>query len=129
MTIEEINDEIRKINDYLEMCLWMDFEFAQMDGGNIVVAGRIDTSIYEFAINIEFELPYYISSLSHWHLDDSKLFIELLEGDEMWAISNKYHVEKGNHIFRINAENFEEAPIIIASHGLRCEIVDEHPFS
>ncbi|SFD39251.1 hypothetical protein SAMN04488168_13654 [Bacillus sp. 491mf] len=128
MNIEEISNEILKINNYLKKCLWMDFEFARMDGGDIVVAGRIDTSYNEFAINIEFGIPYYISSLLNWHLDDSKPFIELVEGDEMWKIIDRYQVEEGNYIFKINAEDFEEAPIIIASESLKCEIVNEKPF-
>ncbi len=39
----------------------MDFEFAQMSGGNIVVAGRIDTTYNEFAIfaiDIDFGRPF-----------------------------------------------------------------------
>ncbi|MDO1573811.1 hypothetical protein Q0G01_08075, partial [Lactiplantibacillus plantarum] len=63
MNIEEINSEILKVNNYLKKCLWMDFEFASVDGGDIVVAGRIDTSYDEFAINIDFGKTYYLSSL------------------------------------------------------------------
>lgn len=128
MDIEEIEGEILKINDYLEKCLWMDFEFARMDANNIIVAGRIDTSFNDFAINIDFGMPFYISSLLTWQLDDSKLFIELVTGIERKIIVVKNQVEVGNHIFKINAEDFETAPIIIASHGLKCEIVDEKPF-
>lgn len=128
MEIEEMEREILKINDYLDKCLWMDFEFARMDVSNIVVAGRIDTSYNEFAINIDFGMPFYISSLLTWQLDDSKPFIELVTGIERKIIVVKYQVEIGNHIFKINAEDFETAPIIIASHGLKCEIVDEKPF-
>lgn len=99
-----------------------------MDGGDIVVAGRIDTSYDEFAINIEFGTPFYISSLLAWHLDDSKPFIELAVEDEKQTIDDKYQVEQGNYIFKINAEDFETAPIIIASKNLKCEIVNENPF-
>ncbi|MCG0677356.1 hypothetical protein IMAU80009_02026 [Lactiplantibacillus plantarum] len=35
MNIEEINSEILKVNNYLKKCLWMDFEFASVDGGDI----------------------------------------------------------------------------------------------
>ena len=128
MNTEEINAEILKINNYLKKCLWMDFEFASMDGGDIVVAGRIDTSYDEFAINIEFGTPFYISSLLSWHLDDSKPFIELVAEDEKQKIDDKYQVEQGNYIFKINAENFEIAPIVIASKSLKAEIVNENPF-
>ncbi|MGX7417236.1 hypothetical protein ACWOFR_00375 [Carnobacterium gallinarum] len=128
MNIEEINAEILKINNYLKNCLWMDFEFVRMDGGDIIVAGRIDTSYDEFAINIEFGTPFYISSLLSWHLDDSKPFIELAAEDEKQKIEDKYQVEQGNYIFKINAEDFGTAPIIIASKNLKCEIVNEKPF-
>lgn len=128
MNTDEINTEILKINNYLKKCLWMDFEFAKMDGGDIVVAVRIDTSYDEFSINIEFGEPFYISSLLSWHLDDSKPFIELVDGDEKQIIDDKYQVEQGNYVFKINAEDFETAPIIIASKSIKCEIVNEKPF-
>ena len=106
----------------------MDFEFASVDGGDIVVAGRIDTSYDEFAINIDFGKPYYLSSLLYWNLNNSKPFIELAAGKEMWEIIDKYQVEGGNYIFKINAEDFDTAPIIIASKGLKVEIINKDPF-
>ena len=128
MNIEEINSEILKDNNYLKKCLWMDFEFASVDGGDIVVAGRIDTSYDEFAINIDFGKTYYLSSLLYWNLNNSKPFIELAAGKEMWEIIDKYQVEGGNYIFKINAEDFDTAPIIIASKGLKVEIINKDPF-
>ncbi|MDU5336883.1 hypothetical protein [Enterococcus sp.] len=56
------------------------------------------------------------------------LLNQYFTGNTMTIIVVKYQVEIGNHIFKINAEDFETAPIIIASHGLKCEIVDEKPF-
>lgn len=126
MNRQEITNELLKINQYLGKCLWRDFEFAQMSDGNIVVAGRIDTTYNEFAIDIDFGKPFYISSLTMWQLDDSKPFIELVEGNEKQTIIDKFHVELGNHIFKINAEGYETAPIIIASHSVKCEIKIEH---
>lgn len=128
MNIEEINSEILKVNNYLKKCLWMDFEFASVDGGDIVVAGRIDTSYDEFAINIDFGKTYYLSSLLYWNLNNSKPFIELAAGKEMWEIIDKYQVEGGNYIFKINAEDFDTAPTIIASKGLKVEIINKDPF-
>lgn len=128
MNIEEINSEILKVNNYLKKCLWMDFEFASVDGGDIVAAGRIDTSYDEFAINIDFRKPYYLSSLLYWNLNNSKPFIELVAGKEMWKVIDKYEVEEGNYIFKINAEDFDTAPIIIASKGLKAEIINKDPF-
>lgn len=128
MNIEEINSEILKVNNYLKKCLWMDFEFASVDGGDIVAAGRIDTSYDEFAINIDFGKTYYLSSLLYWNLNNSKPFIELVAGKEMWKVIDKYQVEEGNYIFKINAEDFDTAPIIIASKGLKAEIINKDPF-
>lgn len=128
MNTEAINAEILKINNYLKKCLWMDFEFSRMDGGNIVVAGRIDTSYDEFAINIEFGTPFYINSLLSWHLDNSKPFIELVVKDEKQKLVDTYQIEQGNLIFRISAEDFETAPIVIASKSLKVEIINENPF-
>lgn len=128
MNSNETNIEILKINNYLKKCLWMDFEFAKMDGGNITVAGRIDTSYDEFAINIEFGNPFYISSVLSWHLDDSKPFIEVIDEDEKQKIYDKYQVEQGYYVFRINAEDFTNSPIIIVSKTIKCEIVNENPF-
>lgn len=107
MNIEEINSEILKVNNYLKKCLWMDFEFA---------------------INIDFRKPYYLSSLLYWNLNNSKPFIELVAGKEMWKVIDKYQVEEGNYIFKINAEDFDTAPIIIASKGLKAEIINKDPF-
>lgn len=128
MEREKIENEVSKINEYLEKCLWMDFECARMNGGTILISGRVDISSDEFAIDIEFESPYYVASLLSWELDDSRCFIELLSIDEEVAANTKYQVERGNWLFKINAENFEEAPIFIAAQNIRCNILVENPF-
>ncbi|KTF02808.1 hypothetical protein Nizo1839_2778 [Lactiplantibacillus plantarum] len=46
----------------------------------------------------------------------------------MWKVIDKYEVEEGNYIFKINAEDFDTAPIIIASKGLKAEIINKDPF-
>lgn len=90
MNIEEINLEILKVNNYLKKCLWMDFEFVSVDGGDIVVVGRIDILYDEFVINIDFRKFYYLFSLLYWNLNNFKLFIELVVGKEMWKVIDKY---------------------------------------
>lgn len=124
----EIVNELDKINGYLRKCMWMDFEFAQMNESNVLIGGRKDISYDEWAIEINFGNPFYVTTLFSWQLDNSKPFIELVEGDEMWDIINKYQVEEGNYIFKINAEDFETAPIVIASKSLKAEIINENPF-
>lgn len=128
MEKNEIINELDKINEYLKQCMWMDFEFAQMNASNVTIGGRKDVSYGEWTINIDFGNPFYVTTLFSWQLDNSNPFIKLVEGDEMWDIINKYQVEEGNYIFKINAEDFETAPIIIASKSIKCEIVNEKPF-
>ena len=48
MSLDEIKNEISKINSYLKNCLWMDFEICEMSFIKIEVAGRIDRSINDF---------------------------------------------------------------------------------
>ena len=65
-SIDEVNDEINKINNYIKDFLWLDFEFAMINAGKVVMAGAIDQSYGKYCIDIEFEQPYcnvYIISL------------------------------------------------------------------
>lgn len=128
MKREEVETEVLKINNYLDKCLWMEFECTRMNDGKILISGRSDISSDEFAIDIEFEEPYYVASLLSWQLDDSRCFIELLNGDDEIAVNDKYQVEQGNLLFKINAEDFREAPIFIAAQNIKCSILIENPF-
>lgn len=44
MEKNEIINELDKINEYLKKCMWMDFEFAQMNASNVTIGGRKDVS-------------------------------------------------------------------------------------
>lgn len=115
MNLDEVNVEIDKINTYLSRCLWMDFEFCRMNAGQIVLSGSIDQSSDEYAIDIEFEQPYFVSTLFLWHGDTSKIFIELANDEEAMEMNQKYNVEFGNYIFKISVEGFDSPPIIIVA--------------
>ena len=128
MSNEEVLFEIKKINDYLARCSWMDFEFCQMNGFKIVMAGSIDQSYSKYAINIEFEHPNYVSSLFSWQADTSKTFIALANNEEAVDISGKFNIEHGNYIFKIYAESFKPVPMFIAAKKIACKILDEKPF-
>ena len=129
MSNEEVLVEIKKINDYLIKCLWMDFEFCQMNGFQIVMAGSIDQSYSKNAINIEFEHPNYVSSLFSWQTDTSKPFIELANNEEALDINEKFNIEHGNYIFKIYTESFKPVPMFIAAKKITCKILDEKPFA
>ncbi|THF81687.1 hypothetical protein [Cohnella fermenti] len=128
MSLDEVNIEIDKINTYLSRCLWMDFEFCRMNAGQVVLSGSIDQSSSEYAIDIEFEQPYFVSTLFLWHTDTSKVFIELANNDEANEMNQRYKIELGNYIFKVSVEDFDSPPIIVAAKKISCKILDEDPF-
>ncbi len=128
LSMEEVQSEINKINAYLSKCLWMDFECCQMSFIKIMLSGSVDESYGGPAIEIEFEQPYFISSLFLWQTDTSKPFIQLVSAEEERELITKYRVEQGNYIFKINAEDYENPPILIAAKKISCKILKDNPF-
>ncbi|MCL2422044.1 MAG: hypothetical protein FWD03_09320 [Defluviitaleaceae bacterium] len=129
MDKQQVENEIEKINTYLSRCLWMDFEICRMNAGQVIMAGTIDQSYGDYAIDIVFEEPHFVSSLFYWTTEPSKPFIELVTDEEAYDFNTKYQVEEGNHIFKMNIENFEKSPIFIAARKVTCRIIIENPFS
>lgn len=132
MKKEEVEIEITKINEYLSKCSWMDFALCQSHFGKIELYGAIDQTynnyVDNYAIKIEFEQPYFVSSLFSWQIDTSKPFIQLVSEREEVEINTKYQVEHGNYIFKINAEDFDNPPIVIVAKKIFCLILNENPF-
>jgi hypothetical protein len=116
-----------EINNYLKNCLWMDFEICEMSFIKIEVAGRIDRSINDFSISIEFNQPYLVYGLLTWGLDNSKEFISLAKPSEFIEFNKRYRIEQGKYLFRINMEDFDEG-IYIAASDVKCVIYKENPF-
>ena len=132
MKKEEVQTEIIKINEYLNKCSWMDFTLCQSNFGKIELYGAIDQTynnyVDNYAIKIEFEQPYFVSSLFSWQTDTFKPFIQLVSDEEELELNTKYRVELGNYIFKINAEDFDNPPIFIAAKKIICVILNENPF-
>ncbi len=128
MNIENINNEIFKINEYLKKCLWMDFEVCQTSFIQAEIAGRKDSSINKYAISIIFEQPYFIQGPLFWSLDNDKNFINLASEQEFTEINTKYQIEEGYYLFKIIMEDFEGNAFYIAATGLKCNIYEKNPF-
>jgi len=130
MEKEEVEQVIVKINDYLSKCMWMEFVLCQSSLAGIELFGAIDQSynnyMDNYAIKIEFEQPHFVSSVFYWHADTSTSCIELVLEDEEYELNTKYQVERGNYIFRINAEGFGKTSILIAAKRISCEMQDEN---
>ena len=128
MNLEEVEREIEKINNYLKKCLWMDFELSYSSGKEVTISGSIDMSQNNYAVDVCFEEPFYISSLFFWHTDTQNIFIELITGsEELYKINTKYNIEEGNYIFKIYPENYDSFIYIIAKK-IKCNIINQNPF-
>ncbi len=125
MNKEEVQIELARINDYLSKCLWMDFEFCQMNASQIMMAGSIDQSYNEYSIEIEFGQPHFVSSLFLWRTDTSKPFIQLVSQEEEFEMNTRYQIEMGNYIFKIAVEGFETSPVFIAAKKIKCNILKD----
>jgi len=128
MNKEEVLTELKRINDYLGDCLWMDFELNVANSFKIAIIGKISQSYNQSDIEIYFEHPHFITSPFSWTTDAAKPFISLCTGDKEADINMKYRVELGNYLFEINAEDYDTPPIVIIAKKVTCEILNEIPF-
>ena len=125
---EEVLAVIKRINNYLNECLWMDFEFCMINDFNVVMVGKISQSYNQSEIEIHFEQPHFVSSLFEWTSDASKPFIQLCTEEEGAELNTKYKVVYGNYHFKISAEDFETPPIIVIAKKITCVILNDNPF-
>lgn len=128
MNSDEVLEEMNKINNYLNKCLWMDFELCKLNFVKTVISGKVDISLNEYAIDIEFEYPYCVLSPFFWKTDTTKPFIELASKDEFIELNRRYMIEEGNYVFKIYMEDFNDSAIYIAAKKIKCIINNEKPF-
>ena len=121
--MKELENELIKVNKYLQHCLWMVFSYEIINSEYIKIIGSIDLS-WENSHSIElfFESPINILTiLSDWHKPDKKPFIELATEEE--AVRQLKYIGKGHYIFKINAEGYTVAPIWIIAKSFKCNIL------
>jgi len=119
--------EMAKTNAYLKNCLWMDFEISDMSSGAVEIAGRIDSSVFRWAISMQFEQSTFVQAPLVFHLDDTRDFIEFANEEEFTELNKKYQIIKGQYLFKIHMEDFEGAAYIAAA-DIKTVIHDEAPF-
>ena len=115
-------DIIDRINEYLEKCLWMDFELCNMNGGQIDLYGFLDEA-GEDKIKIIFKQPYMVICVFSFTYEGNGTFISLVTGEEAYEINKKYGVIQGNQIFRLTNTNINSDMYIIARE-LEVDIID-----
>lgn len=111
------------INEYLSKCLWMDFDFGNIDEYSIEMLGCIDMSWREDSLKIQFINPRYISVVFLFSKKDNVDFIEMIEDK---AELKKLGLTKSREytVFKINIE--DERPMIIVAESVKCEIYKPH---
>lgn len=126
MSIKEIESEVNKINLYLKECLWMDFDFTNISVNQIKIIGSIDLCWENYhSIEIEFLNPTHISAiLFEWHLLEKKPFIEIASGEEFYKKFN-YENELDQHVFKINADGYNDSPIWIVAESIKSIILKQ----
>ena len=95
----------------------------------VEVAGRIDSSVNEYAISVIFEQPTFIQGPFYWNLDSSKKFIELASVKEFAEINKKYQIEEGSILFKIYMDDFAESGFYIAAKNIKSKIYIDNPFA
>lgn len=132
MNTEQVQEELKKINDYLSQCLWMDFDYKEIyvvhkDVKEIQIRLRgsidLDWEGYE-AIEIIFSEPYYISTyFDRYSNVEGKPFIQLGNAEEYFGIEDKPTAP--GYLFYFNAEGYEKSPIYIYCESIRCNILKD----
>ena len=123
--MENVREEIEKINNHVKKYMWMDFSYEYITDSEIKIVGSIDLSYEElYSIEIFFTLASSIATtLFDWSKDDTKPFIELVEKDEI--LKKLDYVNEDSYFFKINVEGYSEAPIWIVAKSIRCNILKD----
>lgn len=120
MTAKATEDNIKRINDYLSKCKWMDFDFVNIGCDRIKIIGSMDLSWENYhSIEIEFESSEYISALLWgFSLRKDRPFIEL-ESKDTVLNDLGLSLAQDDHCFKINVEDFDKLPVKIIAKNIR----------
>lgn len=101
----EIEEVIKRINEFLQEQLWMDFEIIEYSKLCLKIIGSIDISN---APTMELILRdvFFISAPLNWQTDTSKNVITLLKDEDAKKINLQFQVEQGYHIIKIDPEDY-----------------------
>ena len=104
--------EIDLLAAYLSSKKWCDCEILETDG-DLVLLGR--TSFEQHPdIVLTFKEFSYASIKKDWQFDFETAIMSLIEDDESKSLNQIYEIEKGNHVFKLYAEDITRPFIIIA---------------
>ena len=114
-----IEDEVRRVNEYIQRRPWFDFEVDSLTARNLSVTGTIDESFPQ-EIEVLFEHVIAFSGPSTWQTDTSHRSLSILSGARAYELNLRYQVEQGFQLFQFRAEHHpEDGWPVIAAEGLK----------
>ncbi|RKI52999.1 hypothetical protein D7X55_31780 [Corallococcus sp. AB049A] len=110
---------VNRIDSRIRSHPWMDFEIWEYVGGNLIVAGFIDTTV-EPDLFIKFDGVFLLSLPAEWNTDTSKRVFQMLEGEEARQWNLRFKVEIGNTLFSFAPEHYSpDFKCVVAAKSVR----------
>jgi len=111
---QNITSTVDAINDFVKKQMWMDFEFNQYNGYELLIGGTIDLSAPDYMITIIFRNVNFICLGADWTANTEKDIFKLLDGEEWEVVRQKYQIQSEYSIFQFFAGD-SDAPLYVAA--------------
>lgn len=119
MIQEDLAAVVNRIDSQIRSHPWMDFEIWEYVGGNLIVAGFIDTTV-DANLFIKFDGVFSLSLPAEWRTDTSKRVFSLLEGEKARQWNLRFQVEIGNSLFSFAPEHYPpDFRCVVAAKSVR----------
>ena len=119
MSQEDLVAVVNRIDSQIRSHPWMDFEIWEYVGGNLIVAGFIDTTV-DADLFIKFDGVSLLSLPAEWNTDTSKRVFQMLEGEEARQWNLRFKVEIGNALFSFAPEDYPpDFKCVVAAKSVR----------
>lgn len=109
---------IDKINNFLKMHHWCDFEIIEFKG-NLKIGGKTSFDD-DYDLVIRFENVFFIQCNYEWKTDTELISFTIPNLEERRKINLDFSIEQGYTLFKIIAEDVDK-PFYISSVGLSIE--------
>jgi hypothetical protein len=105
MKYNNFQETINTINNIVQKQLWMDFEFNQFNGYELIIGGTIDLSDNNYLITIKFSDINFLCLNASWKSDTTKEVLRVLSPDEVQSLKENATIENEYIIFQFIAED------------------------
>ena len=105
---------MNEINSFISEFSFFEFSFFEFSNNSLTIVGSEDIGYYHL-IEIKFENVFSVISNTYFRVNPEIKSFSILEGEEAQMLNIKYHVEKGNTIYKILTEDGDDFYIIAES--------------